>query len=540
MSTWTSNLNIQLIGTGEQAGTWGTTTNGNWQYVMEEAIVGSTTVTFSDADVTLSSSQSTTDQQYRNLVLNCSGTNTQARNLIVPSIYKNYLVANNTTGGFAITVKTASGTGISVPNGATAFVYANGTNVVSAYNYISSLTLGTALPVTSGGTGVTASSGASSVVLRDSNANITANAFFAGFTSVSASGTQITLTAASSPVYVVTGSGGQTIQLPNATTLPNGAIFSFNNNQSSGTITVNNNSGTLIVSVPSGGYTTIVLTSNSTAAGSWDRHDQAPSNVSWSTNTLSYPGTITGATWNGNTVGVAYGGTGTTTSTGSGSVVLNTSPNITGLTVGVSAAVSAAGTNQGTATALTSDYNVITTAASGTGVVLPTATVGRLVNVVNKGLNAVAIYPAGTAQIDALGASASISLPVNGMMFFEASTTTQWYSSYNLNTSGSGGGSVTIVNDLVTSSAVYPLVAHATSGTATTVYTANAQYLFTPSTGALQAPELLAGNGIVLNKTTVSSTFAFPSGYNGRAVGPLTVASGATLTVTSGSRFIVN
>jgi hypothetical protein len=155
------------------------------------------------------------------------------------------------------------------------------------------------LPVANGGTGVTASSGASSVVLRDANANITTNATFNGFTSVAASGTAITLTASSTPVYNVTGSGGQVIQLPNATTLPSGTIFSFNNNQSSGAITVNNASASLVVSVPSGGYVTVVLLSNATSAGSWDRHDQTPSNTSWSTNTLDYPGSITNATWNG-------------------------------------------------------------------------------------------------------------------------------------------------------------------------------------------------------------------------------------------------
>jgi len=155
-------------------------------------------------------------------------------------------------------------------------------------------------------------SGANSVVLRDANQNITVNATFNGFTSVTASGTQIVLTAASTPVYLVSGSGGQTIKLPDATTLPNGVIFSFNNNQTSGAITVNNNSNTLIVSVPSGGYTTVVLLSNSSAAGSWDRHDQTPSNVSWSTNTFSYPGSITSATWNGVAVGAIYGGTGQT------------------------------------------------------------------------------------------------------------------------------------------------------------------------------------------------------------------------------------
>ena len=129
--------------------------------------------------------------------------------------------------------------------------------------------------------------------------NISANNFFDGFTSVVASGTQIVLTVNSTPSYLVTGSGGQTIKLPDATTLPNGTDFYFNNNQSSGAISVNNNSNTLVKSVPSGGYLTITLIDNSTAAGSWDTHFQAPSNVSWSTNTFDYTGSITSATWNG-------------------------------------------------------------------------------------------------------------------------------------------------------------------------------------------------------------------------------------------------
>jgi hypothetical protein len=68
--------------------------------------------------------------------------------------------------------------------------------------------------------------------------------------------------------------------------------------------------------VPSGGYTTVVLLSNATAAGSWDRHDQTPANVSWSTNTFDYPGSITSATWNGNVVAVNRGGTGASTASG--------------------------------------------------------------------------------------------------------------------------------------------------------------------------------------------------------------------------------
>ena len=143
--------------------------------------------------------------------------------------------------------------------------------------------------------------------------NLYANNLFDGFTNVAASGTQIVLTIASTPSYTITGSGGQTIKLPDATTLPNGAIFSFNNNQSSGAITINNNSNTLVVSVPSGGFAEVVLLDNSIAAGSWDRHFKAPSNVSWSTNTLDYAGSITSATWNGNVVAINRGGTGSST-----------------------------------------------------------------------------------------------------------------------------------------------------------------------------------------------------------------------------------
>jgi hypothetical protein len=172
------------------------------------------------------------------------------------------------------------------------------------------ITLSGTLAVANGGTGVTASSGANSVVLRDANQNIAANAFDDAYTNIAATGTTTTLTVASVRRYTVTGSGGQTFQLPNATTLVNGAIFEFDNNQSSGSITVNNNSGTLVVSVPSGGIVRVDLLSNATSAGSWDKHELTPANVSWSTNTLDYPGSITSATWNGVAVAVNRGGTG--------------------------------------------------------------------------------------------------------------------------------------------------------------------------------------------------------------------------------------
>ena len=162
-STYSSNLKIELIGTGEQVGTWGTTTNENFSNVFEQAIVGRGTANFpSDANLTLTFTDSVTSQTARNLYLNAtsSGSLTATRDLIVPTINKTYVVENNTTGGQSIRVKTSAGTGITIPNGVKAFLYVDGTNVVGAFDYLNSLTLGTPLPVTSGGTGASTVSGA--------------------------------------------------------------------------------------------------------------------------------------------------------------------------------------------------------------------------------------------------------------------------------------------------------------------------------------------------------------------------------------------
>ena len=138
MSSTFSALKIELIGNGEQSGTWGTTTNTNLGTAVEEAITGRATANFSsDADLTLGYTNSNASQTFRNLILNVtSGVSlTVTRNLIVPTIEKQYLIENNTTGGQSITVKTSAGTGVTVPNGRKMHVYANGTDVVVAFDY---------------------------------------------------------------------------------------------------------------------------------------------------------------------------------------------------------------------------------------------------------------------------------------------------------------------------------------------------------------------------------------------------------------------
>lgn len=135
MSSTYSSLKIELIGTGEQLGTWGQTTDTNLGTAIEEAIVGRATVDFAtDADKTITLINSNATQAARNFVLNLTSSTslTATRTLFVPAISKPYLIQNNTTGGQSIVVSNATGTGVTVPNGTNAFVYNDGTNVVDA------------------------------------------------------------------------------------------------------------------------------------------------------------------------------------------------------------------------------------------------------------------------------------------------------------------------------------------------------------------------------------------------------------------------
>jgi hypothetical protein len=146
MASTYSALKVELIGTGEQQGTWGDTTNTNLGTALEEAIVGLANPIFtSDADLTLTLTNSNATQVARHFVLNCtsSGSLTATRNLIVPTIEKPYIVQNATTGGRSIVVKTAAGTGITIPNGSRAYLYTDGVNVVEAANYAAAPTFGT-------------------------------------------------------------------------------------------------------------------------------------------------------------------------------------------------------------------------------------------------------------------------------------------------------------------------------------------------------------------------------------------------------------
>lgn len=168
MASTYSNLKIQLMVTGENSTTWGTVTNINLGTALEEAIVGSTDVTFANTTVTLTLADTNASQPARNLRLRCTGTTGgSTRNLVVPSIEKPYIVQNDCAD--SIVIKTSAGAGITVPAGKTMWVYNTGADVVDATTHLTSLTLGTALPISSGGTGSTSGNASALTGLNASN-----------------------------------------------------------------------------------------------------------------------------------------------------------------------------------------------------------------------------------------------------------------------------------------------------------------------------------------------------------------------------------
>jgi hypothetical protein len=282
MASTYSNLKIQLMATGENNTTWGNVTNVNLGTAIEEAIVGSADVTFASGDVTLTLADTNATQTARNLRLNLTGTTGGARNLIVPAIEKAYIVNNGTAD--TITVKNSTGTGIAVPAGKTMWVYNNATNVVDVTSHITSLTLGTPLATTQGGTG--SNSGSAAALTGFNASNVASGTLAVGFggtgqnsytngqlligNSTGNTLTKATLTAGSG-ISITNGSGSITIATTGSVTSVDvsggttGLTTSGGPITSSGTITI---AGTLNVANGGTGATTLtgIVKGNGTSA----------------------------------------------------------------------------------------------------------------------------------------------------------------------------------------------------------------------------------------------------------------------------------
>lgn len=338
-----------------------------------------------------------------------------------------YYAATDVSGNWEVGVGTYSTTGptltrttiLSSSNSGSAVTFSGTVNVFVTYPSEQSVNLdasgnvsalgtvssgvwqGSTVGVAYGGTGVTSSSGANSVVLRDANANITFNNFTSGFTAVTAAAGTTVLTVASARTQVLIGSTTQTIQLPDATTLQIGQSFVFVNN-SSGVLTITNNASATIDVVPAGGATQLGATSIATSAGTWGIYSFLPGTYNFSIPTADFGNaTITNAVWNGTTIASGYGGTGLTTFTAANNALYSTS-----------------------ASALTA--GTLPSAAGGTGLTTFTAANNALYSTSSSALTAgtLPIAAGGTGETTATAAFNALNpLTTTGDIIYEASPT---------------------------------------------------------------------------------------------------------------------
>ena len=374
MSTY-SNLKIEEITLGDSG--WGTSTTNNLlavQQALQSATLATGDFTANVATLPWTNTSSTTNTP-RAMVLNITATLSGAGTVNLPAITggKPYLVFNNSVGGYAVTVKVTGLTGVSVPNGKSMWLWNNGTDIVDGTNYISSLSLGTDLAVADGGTGASTASGArtnlgastlgsnlftitnpSAVTFPQFNADNTvssldATAFRTAIGAGSGTGTVTGVTATSpvassggtAPVISLNANYGDTLN-PYASKTANYVLAAPNGSSGAPTFraivaadipTLNQNtSGTA-----AGLSTTLAVASGGTGQTSANAafNALAPSQASASGKYLKSNGTDTA--WDQidistaditGTLPVANGGTGVTTSTGTGAVVLSTSPSL--------------------------------------------------------------------------------------------------------------------------------------------------------------------------------------------------------------------
>ena len=237
--------------------------------------------------------------------------------------------------------------------------------------------------------------------------------------------------------------------------------------------------------------------------------------------------TITSGIWNGTTIAVANGGTG-----------------ITSFGTGVATAL---GVNTGTAGAFVVVDGVLGTPSSGTVTNLTGtasiningtvgATTANTANVTTLTANSDSSFTSTGALLISKGTTGQRTAGTAGQLRFN--TTTAEFEGYNGAAWASVGGSA-ISNDTSTANNLFPAFLGATTGTAASIFTSNSQYLFKPSTGELSVKAPRASNGIVINNATISSDYTIAAGDNGMSAGPITVDTGVTVTISSGSVWTV-
>ena len=255
-STYSTTLRLELIGNGDQSGTWGDTTNSNLGDLIEAAITNVVDITFANATYTLSANNGLPDEA-RNAVLNLIGTNSTAQNLIAPAVEKTYIVKNAT--GAAVTIKTSGGTGVAVATGTTRIVWCDGTNF---YTAASQTVIATTAPINNSVSGDT-------VTISMDNSGVNAGSYTISNITVDAKGrvtaasstTLGTMSTQNANAVAITG-GNAVLTNVTATTVALGGNWTVTE---SGGVLLFKNSGTNRMRLDASGNLT--LTGNVTAYG---------------------------------------------------------------------------------------------------------------------------------------------------------------------------------------------------------------------------------------------------------------------------------
>jgi hypothetical protein len=257
--------------------------------------------------------------------------------------------------------------------------------------------------------------------------------------------------------------------------------------------------------------------------------------ISFDTTGLTPATSTTGAVTVGGTLVAANGGTGQSSYTAGDLLYASGSTAISKIAIGTSGQILTV--SGGIPSWQPAPATGVTSFSAGTtGLTPSTGTTGAVtlagtLAVANGGTNGTATPTAGTVAYGTGTAYAFTSAGTAGQVLqSNGSSAPTWVTP---------AGGVTLSNDTSTASNLYPTFASATSGSVSTIFTGNARLLYKPSTGELQSTVLNATNGIVVNSATVSENYTIPSGSNAISAGPVTVNSGITVTVSSGSVWVV-
>jgi hypothetical protein len=360
--TYSPNLKFTLIGTGDQAGTWGNTTNTNIGTLIEQSIAGyvSQTVADSAGSPTSLTIADGTDSAARNMVMVLQGALGAARDLILPTSTKLYFIHNNTSGGFAVTVKCSGQTGVSVPNGAKAILVCNGVDIVEAANYFSGLTFPSSATIATL-SGTTLGYGSASITTASVASGTIANLLATTFTGGSASIT--TITGASANITTITGT---TIGTTASSTLRGTSAAITHLNATSATIP------TLT------GVTTFAATSATITSATITGLSSTSANIT----------TLTGTT-------VGYGSASITT--------------ITGTTIGTTASSTIRGVS-GAITNLSASTLVVTNMTATSGTITTFASTSATITGLNTTSAVIGKFTAGSSSVDNLFSSGVITV----------------------------------------------------------------------------------------------------------------------------------